>query len=115
MSPPPSLWAKRWSAGSPHPPGHRLRRRTALAPTLARRRCGRTWAAVRCTRGMMVSSMGPRGAEPDMEIGIDSFAAAFTEDSRAVSASDRIRNLVEQIEHADRLGLDSFGIGEHHR
>src|SRR5436190_1915812 len=50
-----------------------------------------------------------------MEIGIDSFAAAFTEDSRAVSASDRLANLVEQIEHADRLGLDSFGIGEHHR
>src|SRR5438128_774 len=50
-----------------------------------------------------------------MEIGIDSFAAAFTEDSRAVSASDRLGNLIDQIEHADRLGLDSFGIGEHHR
>src|SRR2546427_2440197 len=50
-----------------------------------------------------------------MEIGIDSFAAAFTEDSRAVNASDRLRNLIEQIERADRLGLDSFGIGEHHR
>jgi len=50
-----------------------------------------------------------------MEIGIDSFAAAFTEDSRAVSASDRLGNLIEQIEHADQLGLDSFGVGEHHR
>src|SRR5499426_3808415 len=50
-----------------------------------------------------------------MEIGIDSFAAAFTEDSREVSASDRLGDLIEQIEHADRLGLDSFGIGEHHR
>src|SRR5947199_4218928 len=50
-----------------------------------------------------------------MEIGIDSFAAAFTEDSRAVNASDRLGNLIEQIAHADRLGLDSFGIGEHHR
>ena len=50
-----------------------------------------------------------------MEIGIDSFAAAFTEDSRAVSPSDRLRDLIAQIEHADRLGLDSFGIGEHHR
>jgi probable LLM family oxidoreductase len=50
-----------------------------------------------------------------MEIGIDSFAAAFTEDSRAVSASDRLGNLIEQVEHADQLGLDSFGIGEHHR
>src|SRR3989449_10248478 len=50
-----------------------------------------------------------------MEIGIDSFAAAFTEDSRAVSAPDRVGNLIEQIEHADQLGLDSFGVGEHHR
>jgi len=50
-----------------------------------------------------------------MEIGIDSFAAAFTDDSRAISASDRLGNLIEQIEHADQLGLDSFGIGEHHR
>ncbi len=50
-----------------------------------------------------------------MEIGIDSFAAAFTEDSRTVSASDRLRNLIEQIERADQVGLDSFGIGEHHR
>jgi alkanesulfonate monooxygenase SsuD/methylene tetrahydromethanopterin reductase-like flavin-dependent oxidoreductase (luciferase family) len=31
------------------------------------------------------------------------------------SASDRLRNLVEQIEHADQVGLDVFGIGEHHR
>jgi len=53
--------------------------------------------------------------DPHMEIGIDSFAAAFTDDSRAVSAADRLGNLIEQIEHADRLGLDSFGVGEHHR
>src|SRR5437660_8702318 len=50
-----------------------------------------------------------------MEIGIDSFAAAYTDTSLAVSASDRLGNLIEQIEHADQLGLDSFGIGEHHR
>jgi probable LLM family oxidoreductase len=50
-----------------------------------------------------------------MEIGIDSFAAAFNEASRAESDSDRVRDLVEQIEHADQVGLDVFGIGEHHR
>src|SRR4030081_86888 len=54
-------------------------------------------------------------ARPEMQIGIDSFAAAYTDDSLAVSASDRLRNLVEQIEHADQVGLDVFGIGEHHR
>jgi probable LLM family oxidoreductase len=50
-----------------------------------------------------------------MQIGIDSFAAAYDESSRAVSPSERLRHLVEQIEHADQVGLDVFGIGEHHR
>jgi probable LLM family oxidoreductase len=50
-----------------------------------------------------------------VEIGIDSFAAAHTDTSRALSASDRLRNLIEEIEHADEVGLDVFGIGEHHR
>src|SRR6202171_2356483 len=50
-----------------------------------------------------------------MQIGIDSFAAAYDDASLAVNASDRLRNLVEQIEHADQVGLDVFGIGEHHR
>src|SRR5687767_14024815 len=50
-----------------------------------------------------------------MKIGIDSFVAAYDDASRSVSASDRLRNLVEQIEHADQVGLDVFGIGEHHR
>ena len=50
-----------------------------------------------------------------MQIGIDSFAAAFDDTSLALSESDRLRDLIEQIEHADQVGLDSFGIGEHHR
>jgi len=50
-----------------------------------------------------------------VQIGIDSFAAAHDDASRAVSASDRLRNLVEEIAHADQVGLDTFGIGEHHR
>jgi probable LLM family oxidoreductase len=50
-----------------------------------------------------------------MEIGIDSFAAAFDENSRAVSPAARLRHLIEQIEHADEVGLDAFGVGEHHR
>ena len=50
-----------------------------------------------------------------MELGIDSFAAAFTPDSRAVEPADRMRELIEQIVRADQAGLDSFGIGEHHR
>ena len=50
-----------------------------------------------------------------MQVGIDSFAAAYTETSQKISASERLRNLVEEIEHADQAGLDVFGIGEHHR
>src|SRR2546427_276409 len=50
-----------------------------------------------------------------MEIGVDSFAAALTETSLAVSQSDRLGDLLEEIEYADQVGLDVFGVGEHHR
>src|SRR6058998_2174834 len=50
-----------------------------------------------------------------MELVSDSFAAAFTQDSRAVAPADRMHDLIEQIVRADQVGLDSFGIGEHHR
>ncbi len=50
-----------------------------------------------------------------MQIGVDSFAAAYDDASLALSTSDRLRDLVQQIEHADQVGLDVFGIGEHHR
>jgi probable LLM family oxidoreductase len=50
-----------------------------------------------------------------MEIGVDSFAAAIGETSIAVSPADRLRDLLDEIEHADKVGLDVFGIGEHHR
>jgi probable LLM family oxidoreductase len=50
-----------------------------------------------------------------LQVGVDSFAAAFDDFSFAVDPSVRLRNLVQQIEHADQVGLDAFGIGEHHR
>jgi len=50
-----------------------------------------------------------------MQVGIDSFAAAFDENSRAVNPAERLRQLVQQIEHADEVGIDAFGVGEHHR
>jgi probable LLM family oxidoreductase len=50
-----------------------------------------------------------------MQVGIDSFAAAFDDASRAVNPSERLQDLVEQIERADQVGLDVFGVGEHHR
>jgi probable LLM family oxidoreductase len=51
-----------------------------------------------------------------MEIGIDSFAAMFGEESGLkISDVDALAQLLERIEQADKVGLDIFGIGEHHR
>src|ERR1700751_833655 len=51
-----------------------------------------------------------------MEIGIDSFAAMFAEDKGpTISDVDALAQLLERIELADKVGLDIFGIGEHHR
>ena len=51
-----------------------------------------------------------------MEIGIDSFAASMISGNAApVSNKDSMQQLLERIEHADKVGLDVFGIGEHHR
>jgi probable LLM family oxidoreductase len=52
-----------------------------------------------------------------MQIGIDSFAAVFDEDASPSPSglSERLQNLIEEIELADQIGLDIFGIGEHHR
>ncbi len=52
-----------------------------------------------------------------MEIGIDSFAAILPDPAtgRPPSPADRMANLLEEVAAADRVGLDLFGIGEHHR
>src|SRR5437588_7177985 len=52
-----------------------------------------------------------------MQIGIDSFAAAISDPATGATLSPvgRMHDLLEEIEVADRVGLDVFGIGEHHR
>jgi probable LLM family oxidoreductase len=52
-----------------------------------------------------------------MEIGVDSFGAVISDPAGGVtlSAVQRMDNLTEEIVLADRVGLDVFGIGEHHR
>jgi probable LLM family oxidoreductase len=47
-----------------------------------------------------------------VELGIVSFAEIT---DPAVSPQQRLRDLIEQIELADQLGLDVYGLGEHHR
>lgn len=52
-----------------------------------------------------------------MEIGIYTFADIGTHpvSGETISAHQRIRNLMEEIELADQAGLDVFAVGEHHR
>jgi probable LLM family oxidoreductase len=51
-----------------------------------------------------------------MEIGIDSFAAMFSgNSSKSISDADAMDQLLDRIVYADKMGLDIFGIGEHHR
>jgi len=49
-----------------------------------------------------------------LQIGIDSFAAANINND-AKSNAQSVAELLERVEHADMVGLDVFGIGEHHR
>jgi len=52
-----------------------------------------------------------------MQIGIDSFGAVISDHATRLRLSpvQRMQNLLEEIELADQVGLDVFGIGEHHR
>jgi len=49
-----------------------------------------------------------------MEIGIDSFASAMY-GSNTLSGVDAMEQLLDRITFADEVGLDVFGIGEHHK
>jgi len=53
----------------------------------------------------------------NIEIGISTFleAAPHSAVGKAVSHAERLRNAVEEIVLADQVGLDVYGIGEHHR
>src|SRR5437667_11887772 len=51
-----------------------------------------------------------------MQIGVDSFVAATVDAAgRAVDPARHLNELLEAITLADEVGLDAFGIGEHHR
>jgi probable LLM family oxidoreductase len=52
-----------------------------------------------------------------MELGVYTFAELTpeAEGGPIVSAERRLRDLIEEIELADQVGLDVFGVGEHHR
>src|SRR5437867_12949039 len=52
-----------------------------------------------------------------MELGVYTFAEMTPDPStgRIIEPAQRLRNLVEEAELADQVGLDVFGVGEHHR
>ncbi|MEO6445880.1 MAG: LLM class flavin-dependent oxidoreductase [Gemmatimonadaceae bacterium] len=52
-----------------------------------------------------------------MELGLYTFAENSPDPvtRESISAQQRLSNLMEEVELADQVGLDVFGIGEHHR
>src|SRR5258706_10402964 len=52
-----------------------------------------------------------------MDLGIYSLGEATPdpETGRTISARDRVQRLLDEIELADKVGLDVYGLGEHHR
>src|SRR5688572_6114051 len=52
-----------------------------------------------------------------MEFGVYTFAdvTPYPQPAGAVDFRQRLRNLLEEIEVADQVGLNVFGVGEHHR
>lgn len=53
----------------------------------------------------------------EFEVGVYSFAELTPDPATGIKISpvERLRNLLETIELADQVGLDVFGLGEHHR
>ena len=65
----------------------------------------------------VTSSVDTQLSEAAFELGVYSFAE-LTPDlvtGETVSPAQRLHNLIETMELADQVGLDVFGIGEHHR
>jgi len=51
-----------------------------------------------------------------LQFGLDTFGGmAKDDDGNDLSAGQTIRNIVEQAQMADQLGINHFNVGEHHR
>jgi probable LLM family oxidoreductase len=61
--------------------------------------------------------MNPPTQPKPFEIGLYSFAELTPDPTTGamIGPAQRLRNLIESVELADQVGLDVFGLGEHHR
>jgi probable LLM family oxidoreductase len=50
-----------------------------------------------------------------MELGITTFAESYPLDGRPTGHGERLRQVLEEVELAEQVGLDIYGVGEHHR
>ncbi len=55
------------------------------------------------------------GRDTAMELGITSFAETPPTGANAIGHGERLRNVISEIEQAEAVGLDVYGLGEHHR
>src|SRR5262249_3235435 len=62
-------------------------------------------------------STSPPSASFSMQIGLYTFAETSPDPStgKTVSPAQRLREIIEEAELADQVGLDVFGVGDHHR
>src|SRR5882724_11259582 len=75
--------------------------------------------------GMVARACVPRPAPspessskgPSMQIGVYTFVENTPDPAtgQTLPATQRLRDLMEEVELADQVGLEVFGIGEHHR
>src|ERR1700721_1483576 len=65
----------------------------------------------------MFRTAGNQEGGTKMQIGVDSFGAVISDPATGLtlSAVQRMDNLLDEIVLAEEVGLDVFGIGEHHR
>lgn len=54
-------------------------------------------------------------SRPGFELGLTTFAETIPVSGEPISHAERLRQVVEEIRVADEVGLDVYGVGEHHR
>lgn len=74
-------------------------------------------AGARPAAGGAGAREGTDAPSAGMEIGVFSFGETRVDPAtgRQLDAGERLRRLVEEMELADQVGLDVYGVGEHHR